>query len=138
MSTASPVKRAPVREKSLPRRFLHSNLSTRFVEDGGSLRHVVEATVAVPASHLHLPAFPRDEGGILDIDREEVPSFWRLPTARSLNRDGSDFPQGLVLDLDHTPAQLELGVGVIRVRDRRVQEDARVTQEVAGLARARD
>src|SRR5260370_39271983 len=99
---------------------------------------MVEATVAVPASHLHLPAFPRDEGGILDIDGEEVPSFWRLPTARSLNRAGRGFPQRLVLDLDHTPAQLELGVGVIRVRDRRVPEDARVTQEGVGLAWAGD
>src|SRR5713226_7655897 len=118
MSAASPVRRAPVREKSLPRRLLHSNLLTWFVEDGGSARHVVEATVAVPASHLHLPSFPRDEGGILDVDGEEVPSFRRLPTARGLDRAGSDFSLRLVLDLDHTPAQLELGVGVIRVRDR--------------------
>jgi len=86
MRTASPVRRAPVREKSLPERFLHSNLLTWFVEDGGSARHVVEATVAVPASHLHLPAFPRDEGGIVDVDGEEVPSFWR----RSMTKTALD------------------------------------------------
>src|SRR6266849_2358335 len=113
-------------------------LTTRVVQDGGSSLQVVKATLAVPAGHSQLSTLPRNESGVLNINGIEVPSLRWPPTTRGRDRVGCGLPQHLVLALDRIPTQLVLSVGVIRVRYGRVQEDARVAQQVAGLERARD